>query len=368
MSRKVVLLTNHYLNSARKAGYHWLAKAFHRQGWDTTFATVSFSPLTSLAGDFRAKLIASQEFNRRVMVEPKLSSVVWRTPFHPVHLRNDFLNTVASKLFEAYGSLPLKALREPLAQADLVIFESCAALLLVDRVRKLNPRARLVYRMSDDLRLLRGHPVVYQAEQKYLPLFDLVSVPSDYMRRSMKNYGRITCHSHGVEKDLFAQNSVSPYAACSKNAVFVGTNHFDVNCVNVAAEAFPEWHFHVIGPVPPPIARANVHVYGEMPFAQTVPYIKHADIGLGTLRYLPNAESFSNSLKILQYTHVGLPILAPNFLVNDLGNLVPYIAGDGASIIQAFKNAIDFDRTQIRRDRVSSWDELAHLLAADSPS
>jgi 2-beta-glucuronyltransferase len=362
---RVVLFTGHYHASRRRAGFHWLAKAFHDLGWDVTFATVSFSPLSDLAKDFRSQLIPRGEHNRLVEVKPRFSSFVWRTPFHPVHMRSDLLNHLTNPFFGLYGRLPLGAITDNVRAADLIIFESDASLMLVPRIRRLNSRARLVYRMSDDLTMLRGHPAIYAAEQANVGLFDLISVPSWSLWNNKKSYPRITWHSHGIEKAIFDHQHTSPYAPGTRNAIFVGVSHLDGNAVDVAAAQFPDWRFHVIGPLPYRSTAPNVTVYGEMAFEDTIPYIQHADIGLGTRSYVPGAEALSDSLKILQYTYTGLPILAPDFLINNLECLVPYKPGDAASIKTAFEQAAGYDRSRIRRDMVSSWRDLAQTLAGN---
>lgn len=48
-SGKIVLLSQHVLDSARRAGFHWLADAFWRAGWDVTFVTTGISQPRSCA-------------------------------------------------------------------------------------------------------------------------------------------------------------------------------------------------------------------------------------------------------------------------------------------------------------------------------
>jgi 2-beta-glucuronyltransferase len=64
MPDRIVLLSSHYLLSKRKAGFHWLAQAFHRGGCEVTFVTMLMSPFSRLSGDYRRKLIGRAEHNR----------------------------------------------------------------------------------------------------------------------------------------------------------------------------------------------------------------------------------------------------------------------------------------------------------------
>jgi 2-beta-glucuronyltransferase len=269
---------------------------------------------------------------------------------------NRILDWLTHGLFARYGALPLGAAEQHVRHADLLIFESKPGLLLFAQCKRLNPQARYVYRVSDDLRLLRsGHPVVLEAEARYAGQFDLVSVPSPALLQRFQHLPQAVLHRHGIRKDLFAQ--------AGANVVFVGTAYFDDDFLRRASESFPQWGFHIIGPIPHLPRRPNVVAYGEIPFVETVPFIKHADIGLHTLVYKPGAEAFTDSLKVMQYTYCGLPIIAPEYLRSPRPNVLYYALGDTPSIRQALLAARSFDRRKVITDDIRSWDEIAAALA-----
>jgi 2-beta-glucuronyltransferase len=102
-----------------------------------------------------------------------------------------------------------------------------------------------------------------------------------------------------------------------------------------------------------------------------VPWLQHADVGLSTLRYRRGAESFTDSLKIIQYTYCRLPIVAPDFLRSSRTNVFTYRPGDAASIRGALAAARAFDRSTVDRSAIGTWDDLARKLAgplADEPA
>ena len=51
--KKIVLITGHYYSSKRKAGFHFLAEAFAKDGYDVTFITTGLSLLSILKKDYR---------------------------------------------------------------------------------------------------------------------------------------------------------------------------------------------------------------------------------------------------------------------------------------------------------------------------
>jgi 2-beta-glucuronyltransferase len=333
-----------------------------------TFATVAFSRLSHLKADHRLEEGAHLRANRVERIDPQFDSYVWFTPFHPLNRLPRALQLLAWPIFAAYGRLPAPGFRAAIEGADLIVFESTAGLMLVDRVRAWNPVARLAYRVSDDLRLLRAHPVVLNAEARSSPRFAVISVPNSSMLRLFDGHPGVRVDMHGLEASAFDCATESPYAPESMNAVFVGMSHLDTNFLEHAAALFPKWTFHVIGRLGHVPRRPNVVEHGELPFHETVPYIVHADIGLATRSYALGAESLASSLKVIQYTYARLPIVAPDFMRSERKNVFTYRPGDDESIRRALLAAEAMDRSMIDRSDIPSWLDLARALAGPGPA
>ncbi len=367
--KTVVLITGHYWNSKRKAGFHWLADAFWREGWEVVFFTSAISCLSVLYGNYRLAYPVLQEANQLKQVKPNLWSYVWFTPWHPANLRSKFLNSISYPLFQFYGELPLGEVESKIRKANVFVFESTPGLLLFKRFKRLNSTAKFIYRVSDDLRLLKNHPVVLQTEADTAPIFDLVSVPSLAIHHIFAPLPNLKLELHGIRKDLFEQDYANPYLSFNStdfsnqgvtsiqpNVVFVGNAYFDCDFLDRASQLFPNWRFHIIGPIPNLPVRPNIFAYGELPFEATVPYLKFADIGLHTLKYALGAECFSDSLKIMQYTYCKLPIIAPNYLSSPRNHIFYYQPGDSESIQQALQMAYKYERSIIQASTINSWD------------
>ena len=365
---RVVLVTGHYWYSKRRAGFHWLADAFQRLGWEVLFFTASLSWLSYLRRDHRLSYPNLwRERNRFSAAAAGLFSFVWFTPYHPANLRSGFLNKLSKPLFARYGDLPLGEAEEWIRSADLVVFESTPGLLLFRQFKRLNPGARFVYRVSDDLRLLKNHPLVLEMEEAVLPEFNLVSVPSAYMYKLFQDKTpRLRLHSHAIRKDLFDRDYPNPYLGLpGPHLVFVGVSYFDYDFLERASRTFSDAQFHIIGPLRVQIKRPNVRFYGERPFLETIPYIKFADVGLANRTYTPGAESLSDSLKIIQYTYARLPIVAPEFLRSSRHNVISYRPGEEESIKRAIQKALEMDRSSISVSDIFSWEELAQRLVEE---
>jgi len=367
--KTVVLITQHYLSSKRKAGFHWLANAYHQHGWEVVFFTCYISPISFLRGERRfprplLRQVAGEARQVR-WVDERLASYVWFTPWHPANLRLPLLNAISRPLFRAYGRLSLGPIEPIIRRASLFIFEPTPGLLLFERFKQLNPGARFVYRASDDLKLLGRHPVVLEAEDAYAPRFDMISTPCEYLHRHFSHLPSAQIHYHGVETHLFDGPHPNPYSSDAVNAVYVGHSMVDTDFYARASAAFPDWRFHVIGAIDGLPEAPNIIRYGEMPFAATIPYVKHADVGLQTRLYSPGAESLTDSLKVQQYTYCRLPIVAPDFLRCSRNNMFYYTPGDDSSIESALKEAIAFDRDQTDLAKLGNWQTMVADLAGE---
>jgi 2-beta-glucuronyltransferase len=363
--RSVILISAHYLGSKRRAGFHHLASAFWNLGWDVTFVTAAISRLSRLRGDYRFAYPVREEANRLVPVRERLTSFVLMTWTHPGNLGSDLANRLSGPWFARYRRAPLGPLEGRLRAADLVVVESTAGLLLVERIRELAPEARFVYRASDDLRLLGVHPIVVEAEERALPLFDLVSAPTGQIAEVLARHGPAHVHPPGIDKAVFDRPTPSPYER-DLSAVFAGVSHFfDYEMLQAAASAAPEVSFHVIGPAPRPLP-GNVVFHPEMPFTSVAPYMQHAKFGL---LFLPEDDPrLGQGNKIAQYSYCRLPIVAPSDLQASGSNIVAFERSDGSSLRRALDEAERMPHSAAFAEGLMSAEELAAILAGDLPA
>lgn len=362
--RHVILVSGHYYGSKRRAGFHHLANAYWNLGWTVTFVTAGISYLSKLKGDYRFAYPVRQEANRLVPVRERLTSYVLLTRTHPGNLGFGLANRLSAPWFARYARVPLGQLEQLLPTADLVVFESTAGLLLVERIRALAPGARFVYRASDDLRLLGVHPIILEAEAEAMPLFDLVSAPTEQIAEVLAQYGPAHVHPPGIDKAAFDRRTPSPYEE-SPSAIFAGVSHFfDYETLEMAAAVAPDIAFHVVGPARRALP-ANVVFHHEMSFESVVPYMQHATFGL---LFLPRDDPrLGHGNKISQYSYCRLPIVAPSDLQGNRSNIVVFERDDRESLRRALEEAERMPHDPVFAEGVLSSEELALTLAGDSP-
>ena len=96
---------------------------------------------------------------------------------------------------------------------------------------------------------------------------------------------------------------------------------FDREFFDIAAPLFPDVTFHVIGGgrAAEELKHANVKIYGEMPYEQTLGYIKHADFGIAPYT-LEHGQDYlcDTSMKLMQYALFGIAAICPRVVVGEL--------------------------------------------------
>lgn len=376
---RIVFITPHYLGQYRRTNFFWIANAFHRKNWQVLFFTSPISFISVLNRDNRFRFPVWSERQKMIEKQPYFFSFVHFTLLHKVAFDKIIRH---SKVAQFIGSI-LNIILAPLCHlvqikfgesasfirhADVFVFESSPSLELLDDFIQLNDKAKLIYRVSDDLRLVRVHPDTHAYEQKNLKRFDRVSVQSSALFERIKTL-EPNCHAvidfHGVNKQLFDLCDTSPYDNNQVNAVFIGIGDVDYNFLETAVKIKPSWHFHIIGPLRT-IKGSNVTHYGEIPFEQTIPYVKYADIGLQCRAYAIGAESFTDTLKVLQYTYCGLAIVAPIFLKTQRQNTFYYEPKNTESILQALDQAKGYKKDNDKSNYdIKSWTELVDAWIED---
>lgn len=359
--KATVLLTTHVWNSKRRAGFHWIADSLWRKGWEVYFVT-GLSLIDKLKGDYRFQYLPAEGVNRVVREKERFYSYIWFHLWRPADLRSRFLNALTYPWFAQYGKLSLGGLEPIIQRADLLICESVMELMFFEEFKQLNPEARFVYRVSDDLHLANTHPVVLDAEGRIAPQFDLVSVPTQSIYQKFASLPNVRLHRHGVPVHLYDLDYENPYQGKSKiSVVFVGNLRFDVDFLERASRLFPDVIFHIIGPISGLPSRDNVVAYGEMPYGDTIPYVKFATIGLNPR----TASSLADSNKVMQYTYCKLPIVTSAINRSDKPHVFYYEFGDDESIKRAVEQALAFEHELVPSDQVPSWDDLTATLIGD---
>lgn len=361
MPRRVLLISRHDYRTNWRANFHPIADGFAALGDQVSFISVGFSPISRFSHDQRRFLDARANRWERV---DGIDCFLWKSSFHPIGLGRPAFDRLARPLYDVFARLSAPALDEAAAQADLILVESGLSPVLIPRLRRCAPKADLVY-VASDLFATIGAPVVMDdILAEAADAITTVVVVARAMAPQFRHLGRpIRYVPHGIDPAAFASEVPSPFKGC-RNVVTVGSMLFDPGVFTVAAAALPDVSFHLIGTPAGPTYPANVQEHGPMPFSDTIAWLRHADAGVAPYREGASADYLSDSsMKLMQYGHLGLPAVCPDFAVGNHPLRFGYRPGDDRSIVDAFVRALDpaVDRHPAP---TLSWTDVAERLAS----
>jgi 2-beta-glucuronyltransferase len=354
---RYLLISGHDFRTPRWANMHFIARELAKLG-TVRFFSLGFSPLAYLNGDPRLPL---RDRANRVEEFQGVQCFLWKSAWHPFNLRLRALDGLSRVLFRAYRRHLPEQFERWVKDSDVIILESGMSPILMPAILRLNPRARKIYMASDLLGPVGVDPFVNTELGAYIDRFDTVIVPSPLMASAFPARAKVRFVPHGLDVDE-SLIGASPYAG-GLNAVSVGPSLFDPGFFDLAAPRFPQVTFHIIGGGRSAgnLAYPNVKVYGEMPWAQTLAYIKYASFGIGAFQaehvrpYLRDT-----SMKLIQYAYFGIPAVCPQVAVGDHAGRFGYNPGDEESIVQAIDGALacgKFDAPAI-----PSWAEVTKRI------
>jgi 2-beta-glucuronyltransferase len=355
-----VLISDHDYRTPRRANMHPIADALVRLGYAVTFVSVRFSRLSRIKGDSRTFLW--DRANRPEMYNG-VRCYLWRTPvLHPFYPRRRGLDGLAAQLYRAYGHWPSRFLDDALARASHVVVESGLGAALLRRARSGNRSARIAYLASDELKTVGTHPFLQRQLERSAGCVDHFCLPSPKMAPGFSFADSQAFYvPHGLDAADFGRETANPYDG-PRNAVSVGSMLFDRGVFTSAAARVPEVTFHVIGAGDTFEAPPNVRQYPEMPFRDTLAFIRHADIGIAPYRPAPGCDYLCDtSMKLMQYEHFGLPAVCPDFAAGFSPHRFGYAPGDPETIESAIRAALLHGRNPSPRQFLS-WEDVARRL------
>ena len=356
-SQVLLISAFHDYRTAKRASIHQVADALVAAGYGVSFVSTRFSSISSRTGDSRVPLA---RVSNRVQVVNEVRCLLWRTALHPFSSGNDAVDWLMGHLYPIYADLPSAPFDALVRQADYIIVESSAAAIYLRRLRRLNPTAKLIYYAADRLDTVGAHPFIHRRLVSDQALIDHFSLRASQMKEDFTwATGPLFKAGFGIDEAEYANVGPSPYPTGRRTAVSIGSMLFDPSVFQRAAPHFPDVEFHVIGCGMKFEAPPNVTIHPEMPFSRTLPYVKHASIGIAA--YLPakGCDYLSeSSLKLAQFQYFALPAVCPSFAVGSVAERIGYTPGDDASIRRSVSRALALAGT-VKPHRFPSWQEVA---------
>lgn len=354
--QKYLLLSAHDYRSPRKAGIHFVASELAKMG-PTRFFSLRYSFLSRYKHDPRLSL---DDQANKIVNHQGVDCYLWKTLIHPIRIR-----PFESLMYHLYSFGFNAVLRRWIKESDVIILESGVAPIFFDLIKKLNPRAKILYRASDALDTIDAAAYIRNTFARVAKEIDTIVMPSKALADSMPSTHNLAFVPQGIDHSVNEKANPSPYGE-GIHAVSVGSMLFDPQFFILAGKRFPHIHFHIIGSCQPrhPEYGENISVYGEMPFDKTLPYIKHATLGIAPYASV-NLPAYlrDTSLKLTQYEFFGLPAICPHFIAADYPTRFGYDIGDENSIAQAISRALNPAQPLTKRT-VLDWAQVTERMLA----
>lgn len=356
-TRYLIVTAHHDYRTPRRSSIHFIADELARRG-TVRFFSLRYSALSRHRHDLRSVIDARAN---RVERHNGVECFLWKTPIHPFNMRAKWLRPLENGLFWLYEHTPSPVLLNWAAEADVIIYESGIAPIYFARAKQLNPTAKHIYRGSDDLETINVSGYAHEEFSRISGQMDALCLLSKRMADNIASRN-VYYVPNGLADDLATLGDPSPYGP-GMHGVSIGSMLFDSEFFVHASHSFPEVTFHVIGSGQPrhPDYGKNVIVYGDMKYAETIRYIKHADFGIAP--YVSDAVPVylaDSSLKMLQYDYFGLPTVCPDSVTADYPARFGYSPGNAASITQAIFAALGAPHERTRQ--ILNWSEVSDRL------
>lgn len=354
-----LILSAHDFRSPRKANLHFITSELVKRG-PTRFFSLRYSLLSKRTADPRLSLDAEAN---KIGVYQGVECYLWKTLIHPFNTRRKWLRPLESLMYYWYSRGHNAVLRKWISEATVVVLESGIAPVFFDLIKKLNPNAKILYRASDALETINVADYIHQTFARVAGQLHTIALPSKAMADAIPSKHNLAFVPQGIDHSVTEKADPSPYGP-GIHAVSVGSMLFDASFFVLASKRFPDITFHVIGSGQGEELGygENVKVYGEMPFAQTLRYIKHAQLGIAPYSSNNLPEYLRDtSMKLIQYAFFEIPAICPFFIAADYPNRFGYEIGNEETIVEAINRALA-PSTSVVRQHVLSWNEVTERL------
>jgi 2-beta-glucuronyltransferase len=359
MEAPYLLVTTNDYRTPRQGNMQFTARELAKRG-KTRFFSIGFSLLSRINGDPRSGL-----WSRSNVVETvdQIDCYLWRTPFHPGNLHAPWLERLSHAMFRLYVRIIPDVLIDWVRNSRTIYLESGLPVAFFETVRRLNPTAQIAYIASDDLKTINCANYLLEEFSRTGPQYDAVFAISPQLCKNFPAGTRSWYVPHGLDTTELRKPTRSPFGG-GKHAVSVGNMLFDPSVIQIAALAFPDVTFHVIGAGPnaKALSALNIKLYGEMPWRDIVPYLQHANVGIAPYNGMATPYLADTSMKLKQYGFVGLPAICPDIVAGSSPGRFGYQFGKPETIIEAMRKALASRR--LAPQPTLTWSEHAERLVS----
>ncbi|GAB7257506.1 GumK N-terminal domain-containing glycosyltransferase [Polaribacter sp. OB-PA-B3] len=263
MTKKIVFLTFHNWESKRQGGFHKFAEGFANKGWKVFFFSVPRPYYSYFKKDERLNKAVLKKLSKGVKYtvgKGELHNLTLPTLALPGGIRKFFSNNINEYLQKSSLRSTNKFLKNKFKGVSHFVFESNEALLYYKKIKKLFPKAKIIYRPSDPVCANKNaSKYIIAAEKEILFNADAVFIVND------ENFDTVTCFykeytkaknctilNNGVDLDAYTKMYSKPEVLQKENTVlYVGARDIDWDMIVSAAQLDKHLNFVIVCPEKP---------------------------------------------------------------------------------------------------------------------
>lgn len=293
---KILFITYHSWNSKRQGGFHKFAEHALRNGHEVVFFSFPrpFLFLLRSAPTYNFRNVLPLLKGKWVPVgSRRLLAITCINASLAIYTKiNRYLKGSLFEKFERTTFPSLKTThRNAFQGATHVVIESTSAITLFERLRRLLPEAKFIYRPSDPLLAFQSERRLHRIERIVLVNSDLVLLVNKegetIYKHNLVNWESVqsTILSNGVDITPFRQTWPMPAVLSKKNtALYVGARPIDWQMLFEAASLTPEINYVIVSPKVP--SNRILNKVKESININYVPGISRSDVA----RWITNAN------------------------------------------------------------------------------
>lgn len=218
-------------------------------------------------------------------------------------------------------------------------------------------------------------PAIETVEARLIRQADLVCATAGLLAERPREVSpRVLLLPNGVDLGAFPSPAVRTEERRAITIGYVGAlgPWFDVEAVEAASRALPDWKLRLAGQVEDPEVAAlaglpNLETLGEIPFDQVPGFLSGLDVALVPFRDLPLTRAV-DPVKLYEALAMGLPVVARRLPETARwAEPLVYLYDDPESFVRQVRRAVAEQSPEIARERRrvaegESWDRRASAL------
>ena len=260
---KLTFITTHNWDTKRQGGFHKFAEASAQAGIETVFFSFPrpyyglFMKREQLNRDVIKKLTKGVEYECGSSKVFNVTYPTFRLPDSAGKLLPDSL----MNFFLTHSFISFKRFcKKYLSGTDRFIFESCEGVAFIDKLKKLFPQAKMIYRPSDPMVYASVPQRVKKLEQNILYKANLSVIVNDEgleaYRKSIPDFDskvNYTVLSNGIDINSYTKSYTTPELLQKPNTIlYVGAWEVEWPLLFKAASVNPDFNYIVVCPNYPP--------------------------------------------------------------------------------------------------------------------